>query len=460
MIDLSDTICALSTPPGRSGIAVVRVSGSESHNFFRRIFRTKQSPDVLAARLAVLGHIVDPRHGSEIDEAIATCFIAPKSYTGEDMTEYSLHGSPVLISALLDCLCALGARLAEPGEFTMRAFLHGRVDLTQAEAVRDIINATTLYQARVAARQYSGSIAQELKSVKDLLTDIVVNLESAIEFVEEDLPLEARDALAYKLSRAQHEIRRWIDSFRQGRIIRDGFTMAIVGRPNVGKSSIFNALLAQNRSIVTEIPGTTRDLVSEFTNIGGIPVRLLDTAGIRTSNDHIEKLGIDRAMQAIADADVVLLVVDTSQPQTDEDLDLKQEIAPLSCVVLMNKSDLPGCWSAHERKVFAGNCRCIETSAKTGAGISELSSEILSGVLGSYEQNSEGIMVTNMRHCHCLEASEVNIIKAADALREGLSEEFVLVDLHAALGKLGLITGETNVEDLLTEIFSRFCIGK
>jgi tRNA modification GTPase len=460
MMDLSDTICALSTPPGRSGIAVVRVSGSDSHALYRRIFRANHRSDVLPSRIAVLGHIVDPRDGSDIDEAIAMCFATPQSYTGEDMTEYSLHGSPVLIAALLDCLCAVGARLAEPGEFTMRAFLHGRLDLAQAEAVKDIIDATTVYQAQVAARQYSGSISQQLRSVKDVLTDIIVNLESAVEFVEEELPLDTRETLMEKLAQIQCSLRRWIESYRQGRIVRDGFTMAIVGRPNVGKSSIFNALLAQNRSIVTEIPGTTRDLVSEFTNIGGVPVRLLDTAGIRGSDDHIERLGIDRSMQAIADADVVLLVVDTSRPQTQEDLDLKQQILPLPCVVLLHKADLPSRWSTPEREEFAGSCRRIATSAKTGAGIGELSHEIMGGVIGTSERLQDGIMVTNFRHCHYLEATEANIVKATEALRNGWSEEFVLIDLHAALKNLGAITGETGVEDLLTEIFSRFCIGK
>ena len=253
----------------------------------------------------MLGRIVDPRDGSEIDEAIATCFPSPNSYTGEDMVEFSLHGSPVLIAALLDCLCALGARLAEPGEFTMRAFLHGRMDLTQAEAVRDIIDATTLYQAQVAARQRSGELAQQLQAVKRAADryHCEPRIGSGVCGGRSSAGIHG-SSWRRSLGKFGSELRSWIDSFRQGRIIRDGFSMAVVGRPNVGKSSVFNALLAQDRSIVTEIPGTTRDLVSEFTNIGGIPVRLLDTAGIHDSQDHIEKLGIDRSLQAIADADV------------------------------------------------------------------------------------------------------------------------------------------------------------
>ena len=459
MVELADTICALSTAPGRSGLAVVRVSGPESMPLFRRLFRLKRSGEA-PPRVASLGKIVDPRSGLEIDEAIATCYPSPGSYTGEDMTEYSIHGSPVLIAALLDSLCALGARLAAPGEFTMRAFLHGRIDLTQAEAVRDIVESTTLYQAQVAARQRSGELARRLQSAKELLIDIMVNLESAVEFAEEDLPLDSREAVAAKLGRIQLELRSWIDSFRQGRIIRDGFSMAVVGRPNVGKSSVFNALLAQDRSIVAEMPGTTRDLISEFTNMGGIPVRLLDTAGIHDSDDHVEKLGIGRSLQAIADADAILLVVDNSRPQDQQDRVLRKQLDSLSCITVMNKSDLPSRWPDGERREFSAEWPCVEVSAKTGSGIDALRSLILSHILGDSGMRQDGILVTNLRHCRCIEAAEKCITRASSALRGGLSEEFVLADLQGGLRELGAITGETGPEDLLEEIFARFCIGK
>ncbi len=403
---------------------------------------------------------MDPRSGLEIDEAIGTCFPAPGSYTGEDMTEYSIHGSPVLIAALLDALCALGARLAAPGEFTMRAFLHGRIDLTQAEAIRDIIEATTLFQAQVAGRQRSGELGRQLKSTRELLIDVIVNLESAVEFAEDDLPVDSRERVAEKLKKAQLDLRRWIDSFRRGRIIRDGFNMAVVGRPNVGKSSVFNALLAQDRSIVAEIPGTTRDLVSEFTNIGGVPVRLLDTAGIHDSADDIEKLGIGRSFQAIADADAILLIVDTSRPQVRQDWALKKQLGGLSCIAVMNKSDLSSKWPSRARISYCGSWPCVEVSARTGDGISSLRSLILAHLLGDSGMQRDGIMVTNLRHCRHMEAAEKSLRLAAAALREGLSEEFVLADLKQGLRELGAITGETQVEDLLDEIFSRFCIGK
>ncbi len=456
-MDVRDTICALSTAPGRSGIAVVRMSGPESFNLLRQVFRTSKPMD---PRRASLGRILDPRRGEELDEVVVTCFPAPQSYTGEDVAEISMHGSPVLVSALLECLCALGARLAEPGEFTMRAFLRGRMDLSQAEAVRDVIEATTLYQAQVAARQRSGEIARQLEPVKERLIDIIVNLEAAVEFVEEDLAVEARGQLALKLENVQTGLDQWIGSFRQGRIVHDGFSLAIVGRPNVGKSSLFNALLSQERSIVTELPGTTRDMVSEFTNLEGIPVRLLDTAGVRRSEDRVERLGVDRSMRAMADADAILLVVDTSQPQAAEDEELQLRLAELPCIVVMNKSDLPAVWPTRQQNAYAGSHPIVAVSALLGTDIDLLRSAILEHLFGSARPQRDGILITNLRHCQCLEAARDALRRAADALRHGLSEEFVLVDLHAGLQKLGAITGETGVEDLLNAIFSRFCVGK
>ncbi|MBN1570005.1 MAG: tRNA uridine-5-carboxymethylaminomethyl(34) synthesis GTPase MnmE [Acidobacteria bacterium] len=460
MMDLTDTICALSTPPGRSGIAIVRVSGSQSIELFRRIFACKKSCEQPVFRQALLGRIIDPLNKSEIDEAIAICFAGPNSYTGEDMVEFSIHGSPVLIAELIDSLCRLGARLAEPGEFSLRAFVNGRLDLTQAEAINDIIHATTLYQAKVAARQHSGALAQQLKPVKDQIIDIIVNLESAVEFVEENLPTDARDQIARKLEQIRRSLKDWIESYRKGRIIREGFSMAIIGRPNVGKSSIFNALLAQDRSIVAEIPGTTRDLISEYMNIGGIPVRLLDTAGIQRSDDHIEKLGMDRSFQAMADTDAILLVVDISRPRSGLDSELRQQLSHLSCITVMNKSDLISKWSAAEKREFADAWPYVEVSAKTGSGIEELRSAILKGLLGTDGIYQDTVLITNLRHVQNIEAAEKHLEEASAALGEGLSEEFALVHLHKGLKRLGAITGETGVEDLLTEVFSRFCIGK
>ena len=460
MKDLTDTICALSTPPGRSGIAVIRVSGSESFPYLRRIFSTTELLKSVPHRYAKLGRILDPRNGYEIDETVATCYRSPHSYTREDMVEFSIHGSPVLTVALLDCLCSLGARLAEPGEFTLRAFLNGRIDLTQAEAVHDIIDATTLYQTRLAGQQRAGALARQLQQVKETLIDIIVNMESAIEFVEEELPVASREKILGQLEELRNQLRKWIDSYKTGRIIKEGFSLAIIGRPNVGKSSVFNALLSQQRSIVTEVPGTTRDLVSESTDLGGVPVRLLDTAGIHTSMDRMEQFGMERSYEAIADTDAIIFVLDTSEPVSRQDLAIKQKLENLFCISVFNKSDLPSCWSSEEKISFADQWPSMTVSAKTGFGIKELREKVLNWIIGPDGIREEGFLITNLRHCHNLEAAEDDLAQAAAALQAGASEEFVLVDLHRGMKKLGEITGETHVEELLDEIFSRFCVGK
>jgi tRNA modification GTPase len=460
MVDLADTICALSTPPGRSGIAVVRLSGSRSFEFLQSIFTAKKTYESQPMRRAVLGQIADPRNGFDIDEAIAICFPNPDSFTGEDMVELSIHGSPVLVAALLDCLNSLGARLAEPGEFSMRAFLHSRIDLSQAEAIHDIISATTLYQAQVAARQHRGAFAHKIKPIKKRLIDIIVNLESAVEFVEEELPLKSRELIVQELVQIQEQMRDWIDTYRRGRIIKEGFSLAIIGRPNVGKSSLFNALLAQDRSIVNDRPGTTRDLVSEYLNIEGIPVRLLDTAGIQHAEDQVEKLGIDKSLQAIADADAILFVIDLGRPCIEQDYVLREQLAGCECIAVMNKNDLISPWSFKDKDYFSRGWPYVEVSAKTGAGIRDLRCMIVNSLLGNGGTQQDSVLITNLRHVHSLKGAEGEMQKAVDALQESLSEEFALMHLHSGLRRLGEITGETVVEDLLGEIFARFCVGK
>ena len=460
MVDLSDTICALSSAPGRSGLAVVRVSGTKSLQIHSKIFRHKKPIKNPPPRLVMLGNVLNPCSGNVMEEANAVCYLAPKSYTGEDMTEYSIHGSPVLIASLLNSICSLGARLAEPGEFTMRAFLHGKMDLTQAEAVKDLIDSTTLFQAQIAARQRSGEFSKKIEPVKKEITDIIVQLESAVEFVEEDLPLEARETNIQRLDNIIKEIRKWIDAHRFGRVVREGFRMAVVGRPNVGKSSLFNALLNQDRSIVMDLPGTTRDLVSENTSISGIPVQLMDTAGIHAIMNSTEELGIKKTYQAISDADAILMVLDRNCFPCEEDMKIRSDLMNLFCIVVMNKNDLESRWSMEQIETFAGEWPWISVSAKFGTDIDRLRSLIFEKIFGSEQLQQEDVLITNLRHRHHLEALEDEMVQAARGLKGGLSEEFPLLHLHKALKNIGEITGETSVEDILTEIFSRFCIGK
>jgi tRNA modification GTPase len=458
--NLDDTICAMSSAPGRAGIAVVRMSGPDSFRILGRIFAPARPSVEMPRRRAMLGRVLNPSTGETLDEALVTTFRSPHSYTGEDVAELSLHGSPVIVRAVLAGLCDEGARLAEPGEFTMRAFLRGKMDLVEAEAIRDIIEASTLFQAQVAVRQRSGQLSGELGKAREQLIEVIVELESALEFPEEDLGLEARSELVRKLGVLSARLGQWICSFSRGRVIRDGFALAIVGRPNVGKSSIFNALLEQERSIVTEVPGTTRDLVSEHCSIGGIPVRLLDTAGIRPSSDSIERLGVERSYGAMSDADAVLLVIDRSELRGSEDEALREHLTGLSYLVVFNKSDLPSRWSPALMSEYAGTKPQLEVSAKTGRGIEEVRRAVLDQLWGEVGPEREGVLITNLRHCRCLEVARTSIDRGAAALRQGVSEEYALVDLHGALMMLGQITGEAGIEEILDGIFSRFCIGK
>ena len=452
----TDSICALSTPPGRSGVAVVRFSGEECLTILRQICG-KALPEL---RKAGLRRLVDPRSNEVIDEAVVTIFKAPDSYTGENLVEISPHGNPAIVSALLDVLCHLGARLALPGEFTMRAFMHGRIDLAEAEAINDIIEARTLYQAQTATRQTRGAVARELQPVRDNLIEAIVNLESVVEFAEEDMPMVSREAICDLLGAAARRLKKLINSFRKGRIVREGFTLAIVGPPNAGKSSVFNAILGRDRSIVTDIPGTTRDLVSEGAVIGGIPVRFEDTAGLRTGGGEIEKLGMEHSRMAATDADAVLLVVDASRNFTEEEYELRRYLAPVTGIVILNKSDLPPHVTEEEKQAFSGLWPFVDVSAKTGQGIDEAQNVILKQISGEMNADRDGFMITNLRHCQALEKALDGLEHGTVALQKGMSEEFALFDLRVALDAVGEITGETDMENLLDEIFSRFCVGK
>ncbi len=460
MIDLRETICALSSAPGRAGIAVVRLSGPDSLAVVAGMFRPRRRQLPLPARAAVLGDILDIDGGAVVDEVLVTHFPGPESYTGEDMVEVALHGSPVLTARLLDNLCRRGARLAKPGEFTMRAFLRGKMDLAQAEAVRDVIEAQTVFQAQVASRQRAGEMAAWLAPVKDLLVEIVVQLESAVEFVEEDLELESRAQLRAKLQGVVGELRKWVDSYGRGRLVHDGFNLAVVGLPNVGKSSLFNALLVQDRSIVAETPGTTRDTVAEHMNLSGIPVRLVDTAGVREAEDRIERIGVERSYRALADADGVIVVLDAGRPPTEQDRGLLERTAAISGVIAINKSDLADSWGAERVAELAGDRACVRVSARTGEGLEELRKRLLEAVAGRRDLEGGGMLVTSLRHCQCLCSAADHVEEAQKNLGEGMSEEFVLADLHRGLNRLGEITGETGVEDILDAIFAKFCVGK
>ena len=462
-----DTIVAISTPVGRGGLGVVRLSGSSAIEIATRLIKLPKLP--LETQRATLGVFAPEDSGRALDQVVVTCFRAPHSYTAEDVVEISCHGAPVILRHLEECCLAQGARAAEPGEFTLRAFLNGRIDLTQAEAVRDLIESQTLYQARVAAQQLQGSVSARLKPHKRVMLELIARLEAGIDFAEDDVSVIDWQEILSRIDAISADLQKLVEGYEYGRIVREGLTLAIVGRPNVGKSSLFNRLLNEERAIVTPIPGTTRDTVAETANLGGIPLRFVDTAGIRETADEVERIGVERTLAAIADSDLRLLVIDSSGPWTDEDAALLEKLRPLgSLLIALNKSDLPPHHAPIDTATFvqrnwgasATQPGIIRTSAVTGEGIPELKEKILALAAPPRDVGPEGEFITNLRHQQLIKNSLAGLAKARQAAESKTPHEMLLLDLYDALGPLDLITGATYADDILGIIFSTFCVGK
>jgi tRNA modification GTPase len=453
----ADTIVALSTPQGRSGIGVIRLSGPNALAITRALVQEKDfSPP---PNHASLKNILAPGSVEILDQSLITFFKAPHSFTGEDVIELSCHGSPVLLRYLIDVILAQDARAAGPGEFTLRALAHGRLNLSQAEAVRDLIDAQTGAAVRQAARQLKGELSARLQPFKDTLLEIIVPLESSLEFVEDDLPEIAAEQLNAKLSGLAQQLEALAATFRSGRLLKDGLKVTLAGRPNVGKSSLFNSLLSSDRAIVTEIPGTTRDSLSELVSLQGVPVLLTDTAGVRTSADKIESLGVERTRRAIADADLVLAVLDGSRPLTPEDEEVLAEVREFVHLIALNKSDLVAFDANTAARAVDGASKVIKVSARTGAGLDDLRAAILEP-FAAQEMHETGLLITDARHFDLLRRAQASLISSGELLKQRASEELVLVGLYDALRYLGQITGETTPDDVLSQIFATFCIGK
>ena len=458
-----DTIAAISTPPGRGGIGVVRLSGRAALEIATSISRSESGAPISAANLAQFGRVIDPTNGEVVDEVILTYFKGPRSYTGEDVVEISCHGSPIILGRVLQMVLDRGARISEPGEFTFRAFFNKRIDLAQAQAVRDVINAQTQYQARVATKQLAGALSARLTPLKDALVEVIVHLESSVEFVEDDISPEVASTLLIRLASVIEALTAIADSFSFGRYVKEGFDLAIVGRPNVGKSSVFNRLIGSDRAIVTELPGTTRDALYESTSISGVPVRLIDTAGIRETTDRIESIGITRSRAAIADADISLVVLDASLPLQPEDLELLDSV-PKTRIIALNKTDLPnlidesyGETGTHLAELRYG---VVSISALTGSGFDGLTAKIFERLSGDAGTERDDIMLTDARQHAAVRKAIEQLSDARELLNEQELEEIVLLRLRSALAALGELTGETLNEDILGQIFSTFCIGK
>ncbi|MBI1940237.1 MAG: tRNA uridine-5-carboxymethylaminomethyl(34) synthesis GTPase MnmE [Acidobacteria bacterium] len=462
-----DTIVALATPAGRSGLGVVRLSGDRAVEIATELIRFAELP--LETRRATLGTFSDPQSGRALDQVVVTCFRQPHSYTAEDVVEISCHGAPVILKFLVECCLERGARAAEPGEFTMRAFLNRRIDLTQAEAIRDLIESRTLYQARVAAQQMGGAVSARLKPHKKVLMDLIARLEAGIDFAEDDVAVMDWDEILPRIDAIRADLGKLVEGYEYGRIVREGLTLAIVGRPNVGKSSLFNRLLNEDRAIVTATPGTTRDLVAESASVGGIPLRFVDTAGIRETADEVEKLGVERSFQAIADSDLRLLVADASEPWTDEDTRLLAKVRPLGpLLIACNKSDLPAQLAEAEVEGLVSDetseavplSGIVWTSALTGEGLPQLKEKILVLAAPARETEGEGEFLTNLRHQQLIKNSLASLARAREATARHTPHEMVLIDLYEALHALDTLTGATTTDDLLDIVFSRFCVGK
>jgi tRNA modification GTPase len=459
-----DTIAAISTPPGRGGIGIVRLSGPDSLKLTTSIFRP-ESTEAGTPNRAQFGRVADPATDELVDQAILTYFKAPRSYTGEDVVEISCHGSPFILARVLQLVIKRGARIAEPGEFTFRAFFNKRIDLAQAQAVRDVIDAQTQYQARVATKQLEGALSKRVTPFKDALVEVIVHLESSLEFVEDDISPEAASTLLGKLETVIDDLTAIADSFSFGRYLKEGFDLAIVGRPNVGKSSVFNRLVGSDRAIVTELPGTTRDALYESTSISGVPVRLIDTAGIRETTDLVESIGITRSRTAIADADISLLVIDGSSLLRKEDLELLDSVPEATRIIALNKTDLANYLDEEmfdQTGVhFAGLYdNVVGISALTGSGFEELTSKIFERLSGAGANERDDIMLTDARQHAAAQKTIEQLSDARELLSRRELEEIVLLKLRGALAALGEITGETLTEDILGQIFSTFCIGK
>lgn len=455
-MQISDTIVALSTPPGRSGIGVIRISGGDALTLTRSLLQDENyNPE---PNRVILKSLRDPEGGEVLDRVLLTYFKAPHSYTGEDVVELSCHGSPPLLLHIIDALLFSGARAADPGEFTLRALSNERLNLTQAEAVRDLIDARTHAAVRQAARQLGGDFSARLQPTKDFLLEIIVPLESSIEFIEDDLPEDITSNIAHRLSTFRHQLENFADTFRHGRLLKDGLRITLVGRPNVGKSSIFNKLLKMDRAIVTDIPGTTRDTLSEIINIKDVPVLISDTAGIRVSQDKVEQLGIERSQRAIADADLIVVVIDGSQQLTEDDKEIVAIAAESRYLVALNKSDL-GHLNVEEVKAISNGAPVISLSATTGLGFDSLQKALIEP-FSLHDWHETSFVITNARHYDLLRRTVAALQASENLLEQRVSEELILVGLYDALRLLGEITGETTTDDVLSEIFSTFCIGK
>jgi tRNA modification GTPase len=456
-----ETIAAISTPFGESGIGIVRMSGPMAESIVRGLFKAKRDQSLFISHHFHYGEIIDPRDGHPVDEVLVVLMRGPKTYTREDIVEINCHGGYLVLQKVLELVLAQGARMAQPGEFTKRAFLNGRIDLTRAEAVIDLIKARTMEGIDIANQQLKGSLYKEMASLKGRLIRHLSLIEAHIDFPEEEMEAIPQVEMRRDLHNSIQKLEEWISTYEEGRVFREGITCAITGKTNVGKSSLLNVLLKQERAIVTPIPGTTRDVIEEVLNIHGIPVRLMDTAGLRKAKDFIEQEGVRRAKERVADADLILLILDGSRDLDEDDLEIILEIKEKKKVVIINKKDLPLKLSLEEIKKRFPEDPLVSISALKNEGVEDLKKAIYSSLIHrDIRVSPEHLIVANIRHKTALTQINENLLNALKGLEDGASLEFIAFEIRSALDALGEMVGETTPVEVLNRIFDQFCIGK
>lgn len=457
---MEDTIAAVATAYGEGGIGIIRISGEKSHNILKNVFIPASEDKFPISRRMTYGKIIDTEQDDIIDEAMAVYMKGPKTYTAEDVVEIYCHGSIVSLRKTLALVLRKGARLAEPGEFTKRAFLNGRLDLSQAEAVIDIIKAKTDKGFDIALSQLEGDLSLKVNEIRKRLLDTLVDITVNIDYPDEDIEELTYDNLEKNISLIGEMIEKLLSTASSGRMIREGVRVAIVGKPNVGKSSLMNCLLRETRAIVTEIPGTTRDTIEEAISIRNIPVYLIDTAGIRKTDDVVEKIGIEKSKEAFNKADFIIFIMDGSQPMSHEDMEIAENVNPEKTLVLLNKSDLSEAFVSEEVRQLMPDVNVIETSLISGQGIDEIEEFIESMVYGGRLTQHESIMVNNVRHIELLNKGRDSLNDALIMVQKKEALDFIEIDVKNAYEYLGEIIGETVSDDIIDEVFARFCLGK
>lgn len=460
MID--DTITAIATAPGEAGISIIRISGSNSINILNDIFISKKGVSIkeIPSRKLVYGHIVDPDSDKIVDEVLAVYMKAPYTYTTEDIVEINCHGGIVPVKRVFELILKRGARVAEPGEFTKRAFLNGRIDLAQAEAVMDIISAKTDKGFDVAFDQLEGTLSKKVNKIREKLIEVIAHVQVSIDYTEEDIQEITYDELLNQTMSIMEEINILLNTSDTGKILREGLNTAIIGKPNVGKSSLLNALLKESRAIVTDIPGTTRDIIEEYVSIKGIPLKIVDTAGIRETQDVVEKIGVERSKEFFNRADLVILVLDASEVLSKEDKEIMKYVKNKNAIILINKTDLPIALREEDIRNILPDKRIIKLSILNESGIDELEDEIVKMVYGGKVKSKDISFVTNIRHKNSLEKAFRSIQDAINATKNDFTFDLIEVDLEDCYTYLGEIIGETVSEDIIDKIFSNFCLGK